>query len=330
MRILLSATIAPFVILVVVSLARADLDFARTTVNVGEVRCGAPLAHRFLFINRGKGEVEITDVRTTCGCLTPTLGKKILQPGEEGSLLLEVNTLTQAAGAQDWWVQLCYRTDGEAHEVRLQLVGKVVEEIRVEPPTLALYADQAMDQTITIVDTRAEPLSVRSVSATSPSLQAAIGEAVKKDNGEWRTPVQVTFDPHAITDRTEESLSIFTTDPYYPELKVRITLVKEQRKQVTLSPALVDIRAGAGRPLPSRIVLARTTGDEAVDIESVAADDPAIHCSWAAGPDNNATLKITVDRGKVKGDHLFGKVQVKLRRPQAETLTLPVECLIEN
>jgi hypothetical protein len=330
MRLLSSAAIASSMLFFAVNLTRADLDFARTTVNVGEVRCGAPLAHRFLFVNRGTTDVEITDVRTTCGCLTPTLGKKTLHPGEEGSLVLEVNTLTQASGPQDWSVQLCYRTDGQDREVRLQLVGKLVEEIRVEPPTLALYADQAMEQAVTVVDTRAEALSVKSVSVTSPSLQAAIGKSVKKVNGEWRIPIRVTFDPRAITDRTQETLIIFTDDPVYPELKVRITLVKEQHKQVTLSPGLVDIRVPAGQPLPSRIVLARASGDDAVDIESVIADDPAIRCTWAAGPDSNATLKISVDRAQIKGDHLFGKVQVKFRRPQEETLTLPVECLIEN
>jgi hypothetical protein len=307
--------------------ACAGLEFAHTTVSVGEVRCGAPLAHRFLFVNRGTTDVEIVDMKTACGCLTPTLSKKSLKPGEEASLLLEVNTLTQAAGPQDWWIKLLYRADERVEEVTLSITGKLVEEIRVEPPTLAIYADQAIEHALTVVDTRAQSLSVKAVSASSPNLRASIGTSAKNEKGEWTIPIQLSFNGTTLDGQHQETINIVTDDPSYPELHVRVLLIKEEHNKITVSPTLVSIRALEGRPLPSRILAIRTSGDEPVEVEGVTTDDPAIQCTWAPGPDNNATLKVTVDRQRFKGDHLFGKVQIKLRRPTMQTLTVPVECL---
>jgi len=315
--------------LAIVLPARAGLEFAHTTVNVGEVRCGAPLAHRFLFVNRGKTDVEIVDMKTTCGCLTPTLSKKVLKPGEEASCLLEVNTLTQAAGPQDWWVKLQYRAEEQLEEVTLSITGRLVEEIRVEPPSLAIYADQAVQQVVTVLDTRAESLSLKAVSATSPSLRATIGKATKNDKGEWAIPITLDFTGDVPDGCHQETLSLITSDPSYPELHVPVTLVKQAQNQVTLSPNFVTIRAAAGRPLPSRIVMIRTNSEEAVEVEKISSDDPAVHCTWAAGPEKNATLKLTVDRQQIKGDHLSANMKIELRRPKVQTLTLPLECDIE-
>src|SRR5205823_2617155 len=78
--------------------ARADLRFAQPIASAGEVRTGIPLAHRFTYVNEGPEAVEITETRGSCGCLTPRLAQRVLQPGETGTLVLEVNTLSQDAG----------------------------------------------------------------------------------------------------------------------------------------------------------------------------------------------------------------------------------------
>lgn len=54
-----------------------------TSHDFGTVAYGAQLFHRFRMTNIYAVPLEITDIRSTCGCVTATPGKKVLQPKEE-------------------------------------------------------------------------------------------------------------------------------------------------------------------------------------------------------------------------------------------------------
>src|SRR6266581_3650997 len=96
-------------ILMLASEARAELKFTTTTVDKGEVRAGPPLSHRFTFTNRGSANVEITEIQSSCGCLTPQLSRRQYSPGEEGSVVAEINTLSPTPGPHAWQVKLTCR-----------------------------------------------------------------------------------------------------------------------------------------------------------------------------------------------------------------------------
>src|SRR5262245_45588036 len=94
-----------FLTLTLVAVAgRAELRFSQPTVNAGVVRSGTPFRHGFVFVNDGREPAEILEARASCGCLSPKLDKRSLQPGEEGSLSVEINTLSQPAGSHTWTV----------------------------------------------------------------------------------------------------------------------------------------------------------------------------------------------------------------------------------
>src|SRR5215470_1757868 len=88
--------------------ARADLAFASPTVDAGEVRSGTPLKRTFTFVNSGSAAVEITDLRTSCGCVKPQLEKRTYAPGEGGEVVLDVHTLSQPAGEHTWRLSVAY------------------------------------------------------------------------------------------------------------------------------------------------------------------------------------------------------------------------------
>jgi hypothetical protein len=61
-----------------------------------------------------------------------------------------------------------------------------------------------------------------------------------------------------------------------------------------------------------------------VVVERVECDSAAVVCQAAAGPGHRATLKVQIDRAKVTGDALQGKIRVVLRQPAGQTVTIPV------
>src|SRR5262249_15929368 len=143
----------------------------------GEVRSGAPLAHRFTFVNNGPETVEITDIHSSCGCLLPRLDKRVYQPGERGSFLMEVNTLSQGAGPHTWQAKLAYQASSNIHEIPLRLTGMIVTELTVQPVALTMLADSNIGHDVLVTDLRARALMISRVQTSSPGLEARVGES---------------------------------------------------------------------------------------------------------------------------------------------------------
>src|SRR5262249_41886154 len=146
--------------------------------------------------------------------------------------------------------------DGEhEHELPLYLCARVVTEISIEPPSLAIYTDTSISHEITVIDRRIEPLIVRAVPVSSSYVRTHLGDLRRDDAGYWVRSIQVEVLPDCPEGTNEESLHICTSDPQYPELKVPFTIVKRARQPVSAAPSSVVLSEPAGQPLPARVVL---------------------------------------------------------------------------
>lgn len=308
--------------------ARADLRFAQPKADVGEVRCGAPLTQRFTFTNTGPEAVEIIDLRASCGCLKPRLDQRSYQRGEEGALILEVNTLSQPPGPNTWRVQVMYKSGDVVQEVALQLSARINVEITVQPAAMNIHTDNAVSHEVVIMDRRPKPLTITAVQASSPKLKAQVTEQFKDVLARWVRKVRVDVAEDYPEGRHEEVLSIYTDDPGYRELRVPVTVVKRPRQRLSATPSAVTLQAPPGQPVPSRIVLLRDVEDQKVMVEGVTVDDPALTCSFAQGPEAMATVKISADRTHIKSGSLTSAVHVKISQPIPQTLTIPVSCTV--
>jgi hypothetical protein len=304
--------------------ARADLFCFQPQVQVGDVRSGVPLAHKFTFVNRGPDAVEITNVRPSCGCLTPQLSQSSLRAGEEGSLVLDVNTLTQPAGPHTWRVQLTYQSSGKVSELSLLLQARVLTEVTVQPASLTVFTDAAVTHEVKLIERRDNPLTVTDVRATSPWVKTQLGQPARDKSGQWSRSIQFEVLPDYPEGRRDETLSIFTGDPSYPELRVPMTVVKRSRQQVSATPTSVTWNGPLSQPLPSRTVLLRVPDDQELAVEKVEGDHPAIQCHWAAASRQTVTIKLQLDRTKLAGESMQSFIKIQLHKPAAQTLTVPV------
>jgi hypothetical protein len=281
--------------------ARAELVCPEPVVQLGEVRSGVPLAQRFTIVNRGREAAEVTEVRPSCGCLAPRLEPRRLRPGEEGLLFLDINTLTQPEGPHAWRIAVRYRQSGQEGELALFVYARVVAEISLQPPMLMLYTDSTISHEITLTDRRPQPLAVTASETTSPWLRTRVGEPRREPDGRWTRTISLEVLPGFPEGRHDGAVRIVSADPTYPELKVPLSVVKRSRQQVSITPGAVTLSGTRGEPLPSRIVLLAAEDGREVVVERVAADDPAIRCTWAKGPGPRATLRIRVDQAGLPG-----------------------------
>jgi hypothetical protein len=325
----LAGELALLVTVLSFSMGRAELRFIQPTANVGDVRSGMALRHTFKFVNDGPESVEITGTQGSCGCLSPTIAKRSLKPGEEGELVLDVNTLSPAAGPHTWRLKVAYQAADKPHEITLVLNAKVIREITVEPTAVTLFAEKGLGTEIVVSDIRKTPLRVKEVRPSSGALKAGIYEAFRNRQGQATHKITLTVAAELAEGRYDESIEIITDDAAYPSLKVPVTVVKRSQQRYSATPREVTLTAASMQPIPSRIVLLRDSENQEVAVEKVVIDHPAITCRWAQGPGTNATLKIGADHTKVTDKSFKSVVHIHLAGAAKETITIPVTVTID-
>lgn len=291
----------------------AQLHFEQPAVSLGELRGGPSYSHRFAFVNESNAIIEIIDVRLGCGCLQPVIDKRSIQPGEKGVLLMNLRTLGQAAGPRSWQAHVRYRCGSATHETALTVAATLRNEITVEPSIVALTVETTLRQEITITNHRPRPLRVTAVVASAAAIRVL---GTTERNGVTKIAFEVSRDDLK-TQRKEETLFIETDDPDYRQMQIPITLTRAERAEVRATPERVVV-TGAG----SQLVRLRSTVDKVVRIERADCDDSAIRCTWAAGPGDDATLRISMDPAKMTSATVT--VRVHLASPAGNVMTIPV------
>jgi hypothetical protein len=294
------------------SLAWGQLKFTQPTADLGELRGGPAYSHRFEFVNETPQPIEILDVRLGCGCLQPDLSKRTLNKGETATLTLSLRTLGQPDGPRLWRAFVVYRLGEKTYEQGLVLAATLRNEITVEPAILAMSVETTLRQEIVISDKRKTPLKIIAVQATSPALRI---DAPATIGGQTKVTIEVSGTALK-SARQDETINIYTDDPQYRHLQLPITLTKAARPAVSATPETVEI-VGAG----SQLVRLRGRGDQAIRIAKVEPSQGGIKCTWAAGPGNDATLKVSSDGSAAEGPV---SVRIFFAEPAETAITVPV------
>src|SRR5689334_16651927 len=97
MRIHISATVALVLVTATSSCfaeAWATKMFSETKHDFGTVARGSDTSYKFAAKNIYKQDIELLSVRSSCGCTSPTIDKKVLKTGEVGYVTATFNTRT--------------------------------------------------------------------------------------------------------------------------------------------------------------------------------------------------------------------------------------------
>lgn len=314
--------------------AAGPLAAGAPSADRGEVRTGPPLAQVFELTHRGdSGTLTITGVAAGCGCLKPTLSREALRPGETAQLTLTVNTLTQPPGPNVWKAVVRYRVadpgDGPAPpavrpdaELELKVSARLIQEVSVTPPMLAVSTSAAATQTVTVADRRPAPLTVRAATTTSPHLTATVRPAT--GTSPRTQPVDVTVTDAYPPGQSDETLVLLTTDPACPELRVPIRVTKRKPGSVTATPGAPQVRFARGQAEASALLQLRRPGGGELRVERVESDHPAVRAKWSASAGPVATVRVVVDREKAGGRGGSTEFRVLLAEPVGEPVVVPV------
>ncbi len=215
----------------------------------------------FKFTNIGKGNLIITEIRSTCGCTVPALEKKEYAPGESGSVEVRF-TAPEVEGdvVKHLYIQ---SNDKQTPEAELIIKGKVVTRVKVEPQLikLSLKGENGACPAIKLNSTDGIPFAVTRFEATANCLtadfdpNAAAAEIVLKPKVDTATLRKVL----------NGRISIGLTHPQCSEVSINF----EAAPVYSLNPPMIMILNAKPETTVSREVWVLNNYKEPFEIESV-------------------------------------------------------------
>src|SRR5205814_4693350 len=114
----------------------AQKMFQETSHDFGHVARGAKAEFAFELQNVYEEDVHIADVRTSCGCTTPTITKSTLKTWEKGTIVATLNTRS-FVGQRNSTLTVIIDKPFYA-EVQLTIAGTIHSDVDFQPGVAAL------------------------------------------------------------------------------------------------------------------------------------------------------------------------------------------------
>jgi hypothetical protein len=167
-----SAWIIAFLAGTIVAQPKMVID--RSEIDLGVVYNGGSTTTKVLIKNAGKDTLKIISIVPQCGCTAAKEPKKELLPGESDALEISFNS-TGFRGKQTKYVSI--QTNDPANSfAMITLKVNILEEL--EPTTKTsifwlgtLPIGKTVEQTISFRNISTKPISIKTVSTTSPKLK---------------------------------------------------------------------------------------------------------------------------------------------------------------
>jgi hypothetical protein len=227
-----------------------------------------------------------------------------------------------------WQITLSCKGEENAVEIPLRVKAKIVREIIVQPAAVSMYVVGPIQNEIRLTDLRPQPLTLTAVTASATWLQAHLAGEEHDNSNHLIRVVQLRVTEDVPQGSHEETLSIFTNDPAYPEIRVPVSVVKKPRQRVTATPSQVDLTADAGLLFLTRTILIRDRENQDVNVEAISSESPAVTCQWAKGPGAMTTVKIKVDAKGIHEKNWKTILRIQVAKPVPDSLQIPVSVSI--
>ncbi len=102
--------------------AAKQVVFTETQFDFGQIKQGIPTTHNFVFQNGETTPIVISDVKTTCGCTTPTYPKQPIMQGQKNQINIGYNAQAMGRFQRTIFVSI----EGESTPRELVIKGEVI------------------------------------------------------------------------------------------------------------------------------------------------------------------------------------------------------------
>ena len=272
--------------------------FEKKSHDFGTVARAAQIDYVFEFKNNTKNTIEMSAVRTSCNCTTPTIEKKVVQPGETSGIRCKFNTRS-FLGARRATVTVSFVKPYFA-EVQLEVKGYVRRDIVVHPPAIdfkTLKEGAGGSQKVAIEYAGKTSWKVESVESSNPDVEVALKET-HRGNSLVGYELVANIKPSAKPGYLNNfQILLKTNDNRLNEFPVSI--LGKVEESITISPQFVDVsEMKIGATSNKKLII---KGSDPFQIVSVKSGDDRVEAKISDAKKKLHIVPITVKTGQQAG-----------------------------
>jgi len=293
--------------------------FDGTTHDFGTVARGAKVEHTFTIENIYEEDAEIAEVRSTCGCTTTKISKRLLKTWDKARIVTVVDTRNYR-GQKDSTLTVVFKQPFPA-EVRLHIHCYIRSDVVVQPGVVRFDSvSQGADaeRKVTIDYAGRDDWKIERVEAQNPHLRARAVETS-------RTAGRVTYDlivelmGDAPVGYLRDHLVLVTNDtnPQASHVPVPVEAVVVSSVSVRPSPLLLGV-VQAGKPVTRQLVVQAA---EPFKILAARCGDERFHCDLPKEPKSVQLVPVTFVSDK-PSEKVCGTIYLQTDRGEGEELAV--------
>jgi hypothetical protein len=304
-----------------------DIRFDSYTYSFEKVEPGQKIEHTFIFRNTGKTDLEISNVRATCGCTPANVTEKTIKPNGKGDIKVSFDTAGRS-GLQNHKIYV-QTNDPVTPIVQLQIQGIVKADLAISPRSIT-FGDVKKGTTVAreiyLIDKTGEDIKITKVESNTGFLSAAVSPIT--DRPYQGSKILVSLSPETPLCSMEGKVTIYTTDKKHP--KVEIPVTANIIGDVEFYPSVLFFGFVKKGKTPTTKIAISTTSETPLQIERVESDISCISTSVKTTKKGkvytlSARLNKDVPAGNIKGN-----VTVYTNNPDQPEIKIPVYGLVEE
>ncbi len=290
--------------------------------------------HSFIFVNNSKEDLHLLAARTSCQCTQVFIPeKRVFKTGEKGEIAAQIDAV-RFTGARHATVTVTFQRGGSTFEVPLNVVGLVLENVRVEPSRMNFVVDEVSkaerhgggsasrpnrSQRATVFYPGAE--TVVRADCSNPNVNVQI-EGSARVNGGTQTTILVSIRDSAPAGYLNEVVRIWSNGAY-GQAPLSLNVSGSVRAQLSVSPSTLTFFTGKGEKITKNIVV---SASNEFTLKRVVSDSKAIECNIspkALRPAKICVIPISFDPSKLQNES--GMTRVKIETTDGRVLFLPAQ-----
>lgn len=154
-----------------------EIFFDNPDFNFGKIFKGEKVKHIYKFENRGKSILEISKVKSSCGCTAAILTDKNVPPGKTGEIKATFNSGSYRGNVKKNITVTS--NDPNSPTYRLSISGEIIEEISAKPHNInfgSISINEETDKTVTITSLTEPGFNIKKITSSKPFVNASIAE----------------------------------------------------------------------------------------------------------------------------------------------------------
>jgi hypothetical protein len=200
----------------VVATPGAAIEFTALTHDFGVISDERDVETKFKFSNNGTADLEIVDLKGSCGCTVPQLAKKVYKPGEGGEITVRYNPHNRR-GKQQTSVTVTTNVPDKA-SLTLSVQSEVKPTVTTEPQVASVgQIERGKGGTAKLMITsRKLDLELTQITPNDTKVNAVIGAKIETEiEGEKvvQFPIEVQISPTAAVGPIQTQCTVRTNDP---------------------------------------------------------------------------------------------------------------------